>query len=320
MNILADRHHSGLYHSLQLLAQRLGAELFTPYGQDWWDEWYWSFGRSTYGDDRLARQFLLDREHYDSEFPDALIRRVTLAEARRMDWAYVIASAQDNQAGLAKFAAEMDATFVVQVGNTGQQVEWWRNPIALVSSETPIEGTGLTYHQEMDPVPFTEPLGSIRAAASFVNCMPSMGACYDLLVEGAARIRTAIYGIDGPDGVIKPYTDLVNRMARVGWGWHDKAQGDGFGHVIHTWAAVGRPLIGHASHYRGRMAEPFWQDGITCIDLDRHSVDEAVTRILEITEDEHAAMCRAIRAEFERIDYDAEAAEIARLLRVPVAA
>jgi Ni,Fe-hydrogenase III large subunit len=59
---------------------------------------------------------------------------------------------------------------------------------------------------------------------------------------------------------------------------------------------------------------------VTCIDLDRHSVDEAVTRILEISEDEHAAMCRAIRAEFERIDYDAEAAEIARLLRVPVAA
>ena len=61
LNVLVDRHHSGLYQSLQLLARRLGWTLYTPVGMDWWDEWYWSFGRGTYSDDRLARQYLMAR-------------------------------------------------------------------------------------------------------------------------------------------------------------------------------------------------------------------------------------------------------------------
>jgi hypothetical protein len=32
VNVLADRHHSGLYHSLQLLAARFGWTLYTPVG------------------------------------------------------------------------------------------------------------------------------------------------------------------------------------------------------------------------------------------------------------------------------------------------
>ena len=109
-------------------------------------------------------------------------------------------------------------------------------------------------------------------------------------------------------------------MAVVGWGWHDKAQGDGFGHVIHSWAAVGRPLIGHASHYRGRMAEPFWQDGVTCIDLDRHSVAEAVSIVQNISAEDHAEMCRAIRAVFDSlVDYDSEAERIAAFLGIETA-
>ncbi len=37
MNVLADRHHAGLYRSLQLLGDRLGWNLYTPVGMDWWD-------------------------------------------------------------------------------------------------------------------------------------------------------------------------------------------------------------------------------------------------------------------------------------------
>jgi hypothetical protein len=148
-----------------------------------------------------------------------------------------------------------------------------------VSSEIPIAGRGLLYHQEMDPVAY-RPAGWLdpRNASSFVNCMPSMGACWDLLVENARRDPGRGLRHRRPDGVIKPYSRPRQSMARVGWGWHDKAQGDGFGHVIHSWAAVGRPLIGHASHYRGKMAEPFWVDGVTCLDLDRRSVRDVPWR------------------------------------------
>lgn len=311
-NVLADRHHGGLYRSLQLLADRMGWTLFTPTGHEWWDAEVWQFGRWTYPDDRLAGQFLTQRGP-DPEFPDTPIRYVTLDEARGMDWAYVIATVPDNERGFAKFAREHDATYVVQVGNTGQPVDWSLNPLALVSSETPIAGRGIPYHQEMEFVPFS-PRGNRHNAASFVNCMPHMGRCWDLLQE--ADMKVAVFGIDGPQGIVKPYSRLVKMMAHYGWGWHDKAQGDGFGHVIHSWAAVGRPLIGHASHYAGKLAQRFWQDGITCIDLDRHSVREAVEIVRTISSEDHERMCRAIRAEFDAIDYDAEAEAIRGLLEM----
>ncbi|HXI97147.1 MAG TPA: hypothetical protein VNG04_13530, partial [Candidatus Acidoferrum sp.] len=72
MNVLADKHHAGLFHSLQLLAGRLGWTLYTPVGLDWWTEGYWRFGRG-YGDDRLAQQFLRHDFDVDGEFPYAPI-------------------------------------------------------------------------------------------------------------------------------------------------------------------------------------------------------------------------------------------------------
>jgi hypothetical protein len=322
MNVLADRHHSGLFHSLQLLARRMGWTLYTPVGHEWWGRGYWSFGRSTYNDDRLAQQFLMGvpgpdglGTPPDGEFPDWPIATVTYEQARAMEWAFVIATVPDNEDGFATFATEVGARLIVQVGNTGQYVNWSRDPLVISSSEMPILRRGVVYHQEIDPIAYRPPVET-RTVASFVNCMPHMGSCFTLLQEAhALGLPLKVYGIDGPDGIIKPYSALVDLMAGSGWGWHDKAQGDGFGHVIHTWAAVGRPLIGHASHYRGKMGERFWRDGETCIDLDRHTVAEVVNLVAFMPADEHAAMCRAIRREFEGIDYDAEAEAIRDLLR-----
>ena len=321
MNVLADRHHSGLFHSLQLLAVRMGWTLYTPIGMGWWDAGYWAFGKSTYNDDRLAQQFLVGvagpdglGAPPDGEFPDWPVPTVTISEAHAMDWAFVIATVPDNEDGFARFAEEVGARFIVQVGNTGQYVAWHRDPLVLSSSEMPIHGRGVVYHQEMDPIAYHPPHNR-RTAASFTNCMPFMGSCWTLLQEAQGLgLPISVYGIDGPDGIVKPNTELVARMARVGWGWHDKQVGDGFGHTIHTWAAVGRPLVGHASHYRGKMAEHLWKDGVTCIDLDQHSVAEAVQMIRTMCRCRHEDMCRAIRAEFETIDFDGEAEMIRAFL------
>lgn len=325
MNVLADRHHSGLFHSLQLLGERLGWAVYAPAGMGWWDEGYWAFGRSTYHDDRLAAQFLRNVAGVDGngpvpdgEFPDWPIPTVTVEQARQMDWAFVIASVPDNEPGFARFAREMGAQYVVQVGNTGQYVDWSLDPLALVSSEMPISGRGIRYHQEMDPVAFADPAVGRAWAASFVNCMPSMGSCYDLLTGSGLGVD--VYGIDGPCGIIKPYSELVRLMSLYGWGWHDKAQGDGFGHVLHSWAAVGRPLVGHDGHYAGKMGERFWRDGETSIDLGLHGIAEAVEMIRSTSPGRHAEMCHAIRAEFDKIDYSAEADAIADFLGLRVTA
>lgn len=344
MNVLVDRHHASLYYSMQLLGDRLGWDIYTPIGHEWWDEWYWSFGRGTYNDDRLAQQYLntanwdyvvrgqplrLPEYHaWDSEYPDRVIKGVTLAQARTMTWDYVVATLQDNQTGFAKFARESGAQLIFQVGNTGQQIAWDREPIVLNSSEMPLLGRGVVYHQEFDSdglFAYREPTDR-RMVRCFVHLLHET-VCYPVWQEFRTFHSDALrYGhaptFEDPSYVtnLKPTTAIAGVMADSGWGWHDKPHGDGFGHVLHGWAAIGRPLIGHASHYRGKMGEPFWQDGKTCIDLDRHSVAEAAEIVRTISADEHAKMCRAIRATFdELVDYDAEAERIRELLGLKVA-
>lgn len=340
--VLVDRHQADLLYSLQLLFEdRLGFELYVPVGMEWWDEGYWQFGIQAYADDRLARQFLaIDaayrREdestmrlgHYvtfDHHHPERKLWAATLDDVRatRDEWEFVVATVQDNQQGFHRLAGELGARYLLQVGNTGQQIDWGLDPLALVSSEMPIEGRGVRYHQEFDSAGtfgFRDPAGiDRRRISSFVNCMPQT-RCWPLLEEYRAALRDhrfSIHGIGGEDGNIPGVAPIAAVMSQSGWGWHDKEQGDGFGHIIHNWAAVGRPLIGHASHYAGRLAEPFWEDLVTCVDLDRRSVSENVALIREISADPvwHSRMCRTIRGRFdELVDFDREAEQIRELL------
>lgn len=330
MRALVDRHHHALFYSLQLLFEdRLDVLVLTPMDHEWWDAGYWRFGEG-YGDDRLARQFLArfpsdSLVGVDSHHPDRKVYGVTLPMAREMQWDFVVATVQDNQAGFRRFADDVGAQFVMQVGNINQFVDWSLDPLALVSSDVPIAGRGVRYHQEMDPVfQYSEPDEGSWAIRSFVNCFSST-QCERLWQDAKVLlpdVHFASHGIDGPDGNIETTAKIASLMAGSAFGWHDKVQGDGFGHVIHDWAAIGRPLIGHASHYRGLMAEGFWQDGVTCIDLDRHSVGETAELMRTILADppRHRAMCEAIRAEFDKIDWDGEAEAIADLLGLAVPA
>lgn len=325
MRALIDRHHADLFHSLQVLFEdRLGIEVYTPIGRDWWAHGYWRFGEG-YGDDRLAQQFLNEAEYtdgvtHDGHHPERPIRGITLEEAGKQHWDYVVATVQDNQSGFKRFADQVGAKYVLQVGNTNQTVDWSLDPLALVSSEVPIRGKGVLYHQEFDTegtFRYREPDGG-KVIRSFVNCFPSTPCSrqLELIRPLLTDFTIAVHGIDGWDGNIGRVSEVADLMAGSSFGWHDKVQGDGFGHVIHDWAAVGRPLIGHGAHYRGLMAERLWQDGVTCIDLDKHSVAETAEMIRDILGEpaRHRAMCKAIRQEVDAIDFAAEAERIRELL------
>lgn len=333
-NVLLDRHHAGLFHSLQLLGDRLRWNIHTPVGDDWWDRDYWTFGREAYGDDRLRAQFLDTSDaawsHWqdfmgiwltkDRDYPDRSIWGVTLSQARQMPWSYVVATVQDNQRGFARFAREVGAKYLYQVGNTGQQVDWSLDPIALVSSEVPILGRGIRYHQEMHAAyawrGVSEDPHVIR---SFVQYFPRT-ECFGLsqqMWRALDDFGWYLHGAGCPDGLVNPTTAVADTMAASGWGYHCKPTGDGFGHVLWGWAALGRPLIGHASHYKGKLGEVLWRDMETCIDLDQHTPEEAADLIRDISAHPkwHAEMCEAMRDAFAA-NYDpaADAANIARLL------
>lgn len=325
-SILIDRHHAGLLHAMQLLFEdRLGMDLYVPVGHDWWDQGYWRFGE-VYGDDRLAQQYLMP-EHWtavddgyetrDVQFPDRLIHGAALG--RHYD--FICATVQENQTGFARLAAETGATYVLQVGNINQDVDRRLHPLALVSNAMPLWDGAVRMHQEFDSdglFGFRGP-GDPTLIRSFVNVFESM-TCHRWFLEtetAMPEVRFRSHGIGARDGNISPTTEVARLMRESGWGWHDKVQGDGFGHVIHMWAALGRPLIGHGSHYHGQMASIFWEDGVTCIDLDRHDTADAVRLLREVAADppRYAEMCRAIRARFDAaVDYEAEAATVRTLL------
>lgn len=347
-----DRHHAGLFYSIQRLADRLGWEVFTPAGMEWWHEGYWRFGE-VYGDTRLADQYLdtsveawsnwdqsiaghiIDTDEHgiptlemrttwvteDRDYPGIRIDGVELTEAREMTWDYVMPTVQENQRGFHRFAVEHDATYLYQVGNTGQQVDWSLDPIALVSSEVPILGRGVRYHQEMHPAYDWRPPTERKVIRSFVNLFPKI-ECFPLAMEVWSKTPDFRWYLNGalcPDDFMYPTTAVADAMAGSGWGYHDKVTGDGFGHVLWGWAAIGRPLIGHASHYAGKLGGVLWRDLVTCIDLDQHSTEEAAVLIRAISEDEerHRAMCSAMRATFEaHYDPERDAQAIARLLGV----
>jgi hypothetical protein len=341
MKILVDRHHAGLLYSLQLLFEdRFGMELYVPVGHDWWDEMYWRFG-DVFGDDRLAQQYLNPNppwqedplcEHgvgsyftQDVEFPDRLVRGCSLAQFRAHQFDFVMATVQENQPGFYRLAQEAGAKYLLQVGNRGQQVDWNLDPLALVSAEAPIRGRGVQYHQEYakdttfrfgDPDMHASP----RVVRSFVNCFDRIPTEYALFQRFRAAAPSLMYfehGHDGKDGLVQPTSVIAEVMRASGWGYHDKPQGDGFGHVIHYWASVGRPLIGHASYYDGLMPGPLWEDGVTAVTLDNRSPEEAAALVEEISGDRarYEAMCFAIRERVDGlVDFEAEAAAIAQLL------
>ncbi len=353
MNVLSDRHHSDLLFSLQLLFEdRLGAHLYVPIGRDWWDEGYVQFGKSTYGDDRLGRQFLsygddgeldaawqiempdfertsLYRVTADDQQPERLISGVTREQFLELgDWAFVIASVPDNYAGFKRLAEEVGARFVIQCGNTGQRVDWSLEPLALISAEAEIpEGArGVRYHQEIDPAVFGREahLGFFRSKrptriGSFVNLLPNIAywpKVQALRAELEPEFEFLIHGEAGEHGKLSGVAAIADVQRSCGWGLHTKT-GDGFGHVLHSWAAIGRPLIGYAKPYADKMGGPLWEDGVTSVNLDERTVEEAGALIREISADadRHGAMCRAIRARFdELVDYDAEERQIRALL------
>ena len=331
MKVLADRHHADLYESLTVLfVDRFGWDLFTPVGIEWWEQGYWRFGE-VFGDDRLARQYLIVNETwrevepglfltFDQHHPARPLFGVTLALARTMDWGFACATVQENQDGFARFAKEQDAKYLYQVGNTRQYIDWSLDPLVLNASEMPLLGRGVNIGQEFDHhgvFGYREPIEPLRVA-SFVNLLPRIPEAWVFFEELRGLLpdyRFRSFGHDCPDGLLKPVASIADEMARSGWAFHDKTTGDGFGHIIHNWAAIGRPLIGHASYYAGQKAEVFWQDGVTCIDLDRHSPREAAEIMRATSPERHREMCEAVRATFDAtVDFAGDAERVRALL------
>lgn len=309
MNILVDRHHADLLYALQRdFEDDKGYSLFVPMGLEWWDEFYWRFG-AVFGDDRLAQQFLTPQGRevepglwltFDDHHPERPIYGVSLERAKEMEWDSVLATVDDNQRGFHKFATEQGARYLYHIGNARQYIDERLTPLLLDGPQKFDHETTFRYR----------PPVRRNRIVSFVNLLPFIQEvengpyiCWERFVGLRERLPAhsfASYGHDCPDGLLKPVANIAEEMAHAGWAFHDKPTGDGFGHILANWAAVGRPLIGHASYYAGQWGSVLWKDMETCIDLDRHSLDDTAVLVREMSEQDHERMCLAIRVTLER--------------------
>ena len=330
MRVLADYHHGCLYESLAILFEdRFGWELYRPTGFDWHQAGLWRYS----ADMRVVEQYLRteagsyrDRgthhEWADTAHPGRVHKAVTLEQFRAMGrWDFVLASVTQHEAPYRQLAQESGARLVVQVGNVGQPVLDQDALVLCATSRTFPGLRALTYHPEFSLADYRRepPLETRRPhVANFVNCFP-VTAGIGLWREVEALLPDFNfwqYGILGRDGIVGPCGEVARRMRESAFAWHDKPHGDGYGFVLHHWAACGRPLVGHAGYYRGALGGPLWEDGVTCVSLDNRTPAEAARLMQEAhASGRHAEMGRALRARFEEIvDFDQEAEAIRALL------
>lgn len=339
MKVLADYHHHDLWESMELLCARLGWTLYRPMGMEWFEAGYWNFERAWHGD-AVAKQYLTpwgsdaDGKRFDPSH-GRYQNLLTLEEARDLRPDIVIASVAHNHEGLARFAGEVGATFGLQLGNVRfshidmAEDRWDLAAFGLVTTLLPVAPPKphVVYHQEFSLEDFRHEPPMDRfgpmVVSSFVNCFAENASGYDQFRD-AATLRPAydwrVYGSYGSvaedqfaRGNLNTCRGVADAMLDSDVAWHTKIWSDGFGHVIHNWFAVGRPVVGYEWYYRSQLAGPLWHEGVTSFDLTDKSSSEAVAIIDRLNADPElrARVGDAAAARFrEVVNAEAEAEQI----------
>lgn len=345
MRVFADFHHHDLFESLQIVFRdRFGWELARPIGMEWFEQGYWNLERAWHGD-AVARQYLTpwgddrdlgDRsERDDRSHPGRTFTMLTVEQARAWRPDVVIASVAHNHEGFARFAREVGAKYVIHQGNVRLTPDEDRFDLAdgaimTTTSPWPIPVRHVTVRQEfsLDDFRYEPPVRHERpVASSFVQCLAETGWAYALLldvVRVVPELDWRVYGSYGslPEdeyaaGNIGVCREVGEAMRASDVAVHIKRWGDGFGHVIHNWFAVGRPVWGTADWYRDSLSAPLWVEGVTSFDMtirDR-SENAAVLRRIVGDPDHHARLCENAAARFrEVVDFAQDAEAIRGLL------
>ena len=145
-----------------------------------------------------------------------------------------------------------------------------------------------------------------------MNVLPARNTYYDLK-NALPEFEFKAYGGGSPNGTIHTIQEIASIMEQSRFGYHVKPGGDGFGHVIHSWSLIGRPVITNLTDYENQLAGQLLRSGITCINLEGRSLNENIALVKNISIDQYESMCLAMRSRAEEcINYEREAVAINR--------
>lgn len=272
MKVLVDLHHGVLYEGFALLFEdRYGADL-----RAWQDGHY------------------VTGPYHHADFPPRQVRVMDDDAVRSWRPDFVIATAGVNRYRMRALASEVGAVYVDHCGNP------WDEPIGstVLRSMTLPGTTGIVWHPEFHRVPWTPPEGD--RVGAFHTSFATLEPCRSIWDQKATP-AWVMYGAVVP---LMPYQVAAARAACVAaWVCKDT---DGYGFAVHEAFASGRPVIGHASHYAGKLAEPLFVRGVTYLEP-----EDDLGPVLA----DPVPMGLAAKARFEElVDFDAEAEAVGRYL------
>lgn len=336
-NVFSDFHHGDLFHSLHLLFEkRLGYQLFRPIGLSWYPE-YWHIA------DPYAPNHMPTVQQYLSISPQQMAffankiekvedgvyycwqpsqetyhKAITLEKFKEMQIDIVISSIPSHDIAYADLIKKYkpNAKHIAQMGNV-----WGETSVKNIMCSFPAslakvrsDQNVVFYNQEFDLNIFKyTPPSNRKKITSFVNCLP-MSELYHQFKFALPEFEFKAHGASCPDECIAPLSRIAQIMQESMWGYHVKPGGDGYGHVLFNWLAVGRPLIIDMRYYRHRRN--LLIDRETCIDIGRRSFEESVRLIREYSEPSiHRKMCENVHKVFvENVNFDEDERKVRAFL------
>jgi hypothetical protein len=333
MKVFCDYHQGALFGSIKMLIEdRLGWELYRPIGTEWLHAGWWKVAEVYGNATETVEQFLgtqqvewdafknlngdnkLENEiYYVSDHENNIVHKaITLEKFKQMEFDLIIATHPEHGNWQELLQYQPKAKFIMQLGNLGQTTTA-KNVMSSVKSYQPLDGQNVIYyHQEADLKDFyySKPKKSNKIS-SFVFTLP-FPEIYDLYKASLSEFEFKAYGMAARDGLLATKKDLGDKIRESRFVWHIKGA-DGYGHLLHQIYSCGRPVITRGSFYEGQTGGLLLEDGITCIDLDKHSFQESLNIIKNMTDEEHYLMCKNVKKKFnDVVDFEKESKELVK--------
>lgn len=355
MNVFVDFHHAALLQSFILLFEkRLGGMVFRPIGADWFERGYWKVYdhpatvQQYLGINAATPDGTPPLNETEGRPPVAGIyyckdieshsvnRAITYDGFMHMSFDIVIASLPYHIEPFKKLCSEHTSKpkLIYQIGNAWTiEAGLSLNIMASAIIENIPENINfIQYHQEFDLKTF-EPF-SLNIADddvltfpekkinSFINCFGIAGHFaedwqqFQRIEQMLPDWQFRSFGGQCRDGSCDGSKALADEMRHSRFIWHTKNGGDGYGHILHNAAAVGRPMIVKKQYYAGKMGDKLLLDGETCIAIDGLNNQQIIDKILFYsTPDNYSRLCLNTYQNFKRVvNFDKEEVEIRAFL------
>ena len=342
MKIFADYHHGGLYHSLQLMADDLGAEIYRPVGMDWFNNGYFGIAEPYGNAIETVRQFLefdsvpmhdlVPSINYGSLRTDSVFVANDIAhESRTYAISFETFANTDFDVIICTIPYDLEkfyglrntfqprAKLIYQIGNPGWSLpEIGKYPnildsVGMIRDEQRRAYNYLRYHQKFEEEVFYpgEPTDSKNVTSMIL--FPEQHHLFEAAKQLLPDYNFVSYGYSPPcdHPQITGISNIAKIMHDSRFGWHYKTV-DGYGHIIHNWFACGRPVIASYEAYRDRQARDLLVDEETGCNLDGRNIEWIVDFIRRAENPEfYQYLCKQTQLRYKMyVDFEREAKQI----------